>query len=221
MVTFSNIINEIDENPLSIERANEGNAFTDPAGRDADTLGGELPGYYASKSTTDNIDAFLGIDVNKLAGLYSESSMYGIGAYVVHNGLLYRCISPVTAPEAWNIVRWTASNFVEWSSLRCTNSITKGANINAITLNNVEKCGPQVHINYACSASTAIGTGEIIGTIPVGYRPNTTSSVPCQFINNATTIGYCSFKADGTILLNGSLQASGIVVVDVGYVVAM
>ena len=58
MVTFSNIINEIDENPLSIERANEGNTFTDPAGRDADTLGGELPGYYAPKSTTDNIDAF-------------------------------------------------------------------------------------------------------------------------------------------------------------------
>ncbi len=221
MVTFSNIINEIDENPLSIERANEGNSFTDPAGRDADTLGGELPGYYAPKSTTDNIDAFLGIDVNKLAGLYSESSIYGIGAYVVYNGLLYRCISPITTPEAWNIVRWTASGFVEWSSLRCTNSITKGTNINVITLNNVEKCGSQIHINYACSANTAIGTGEVIGTIPVGYRPNTTSSVPCQFINNATSIGYCSFKTDGTIVLNGSLQASGIVVVDVGYVVAM
>lgn len=40
MVTFSNIINEIDENPLSIERANEGNSFTGPEGRDADTLGG-------------------------------------------------------------------------------------------------------------------------------------------------------------------------------------
>jgi hypothetical protein len=41
-----------------------------------------------------------------IAAVYSTSATYAIGQYCMHNNNLYRCISTISSPEAWNSAHW-------------------------------------------------------------------------------------------------------------------
>ena len=43
-----------------------------------------------------------------VAPAFSTSSTYAVGAYVTHEGLLYKCTTAVTTAGAWNSTKWTA-----------------------------------------------------------------------------------------------------------------
>lgn len=44
-----------------------------------------------------------------LAPLYSNSSTYNVGDYVIYNDSLYRCNTAITTAEAWTAAHWTAT----------------------------------------------------------------------------------------------------------------
>ena len=61
-----------------------------------ETAVGSIPADYSSLWTS-------------LAPAYSTSATYAVGAYVTHNGGLYRCITAITAGESWTSGHWTAA----------------------------------------------------------------------------------------------------------------
>ena len=44
-----------------------------------------------------------------VAPLYSNSSTYAVGDYVIYNDQLYRCTTAITTAEAWTAAHWTAA----------------------------------------------------------------------------------------------------------------
>lgn len=44
---------------------------------------------------------------NNVANIYSASSTYAVGDYVLYNGLLYECTTAITTAEAWNSAHWS------------------------------------------------------------------------------------------------------------------
>lgn len=44
---------------------------------------------------------------DSIAQEYSESTLYSIGDYVIHEEQLYRCTTEITTAEAWNDAHWT------------------------------------------------------------------------------------------------------------------
>lgn len=44
-----------------------------------------------------------------VAPLYSNSSTYAVGDYVLYQNTLYRCITAITTAEAWTAAHWTAA----------------------------------------------------------------------------------------------------------------
>lgn len=44
-----------------------------------------------------------------VAAQYSSSAIYNVGDYVIYNGQLYRCITPITTAETWTAAHWTAA----------------------------------------------------------------------------------------------------------------
>lgn len=52
--------------------------------------------------------ANLGASVaGNIASLYSSSARYAIGQFCLYNNNLYRCISTISTPEAWNSAHWS------------------------------------------------------------------------------------------------------------------
>lgn len=45
-----------------------------------------------------------------IAPVYSASSTYAVGDYVLYNTVLYRCTTAITTAEAWTAAHWTAVN---------------------------------------------------------------------------------------------------------------
>jgi len=41
-----------------------------------------------------------------IANTYSTASTYAVGDYVIHDGLLYKCVTAVTTPGVWNASYW-------------------------------------------------------------------------------------------------------------------
>ena len=48
-----------------------------------------------------------------MAPVYSASSTYAVGDYVIHDGQLYRCTTAITTAEAWTAAHWTAAKVAE------------------------------------------------------------------------------------------------------------
>jgi len=48
-----------------------------------------------------------------MAPVYSASSTYAVGDYVIHDGQLYRCTTAITTAEAWTAVHWEAARVAE------------------------------------------------------------------------------------------------------------
>lgn len=61
-----------------------------------------------AKATGDAIAAAKAAVLADLAPAYSTSATYAVGAYVVYNGGLYRCITAISTAEAWTAAHWTA-----------------------------------------------------------------------------------------------------------------
>jgi len=45
-----------------------------------------------------------------VAPQYSSSATYNVGDYVIYNGQLYRCKTPITTAEIWTAAHWTATD---------------------------------------------------------------------------------------------------------------
>ena len=45
------------------------------------------------------------------ADVYSNQSTYSAGDYVLYEGVLYRCLNPITAPENWTPANWETIKF--------------------------------------------------------------------------------------------------------------
>ena len=45
-----------------------------------------------------------------IAPVYSASSTYAVGDYVLYHNVLYRCMTAITTAEAWTAAHWTAVN---------------------------------------------------------------------------------------------------------------
>ena len=61
-----------------------------------------------AKATGDAIAAAKAAVLNAMAPAYSPSATYAVGAYVNHNGAIYRCTTAITTAEAWTAGHWAA-----------------------------------------------------------------------------------------------------------------
>ena len=65
-------------------------------------------------SSTENSEFHGGSNINvhaqSIAPIYSNTSAYNVGDYVMRNGQLYVCNTEITTPEAWNPSHWTPVN---------------------------------------------------------------------------------------------------------------
>lgn len=54
-----------------------------------------------------------GIENNELvvASVYSSSSTYSVGDFVIYNNTLYECTTAISTAEEWTAAHWTASDF--------------------------------------------------------------------------------------------------------------
>ena len=97
-----------------------------------------------------------------IAGSYSPSSPYNVGAYAVYEGNLYRCKTKITSGEAWNSAHWDAVTVgAEVAELKgdmseikpsvAENTAAVGELKSAIEYN--EKCDTLGLIPYACNGS--------------------------------------------------------------------
>lgn len=61
-------------------------------------------------SSTENSEFHGGSNINvhaqSIAPIYSNTSTYNVGDYVMYNGQLYVCNTEITTPEAWNPSHW-------------------------------------------------------------------------------------------------------------------
>lgn len=56
-----------------------------------------------AKQIADNVTGNLAAD-------YSAQATYAIGAFCIQNGVLYRCTTAITTPEAWNASHWAVAS---------------------------------------------------------------------------------------------------------------
>lgn len=48
--------------------------------------------------------------MESIAPMYSNSALYPVGAYAWHDGVLYRCTTPITTAETWTAAHWTVAD---------------------------------------------------------------------------------------------------------------
>jgi hypothetical protein len=66
--------------------------------------------------TATNVQAGIAELKNSTYNLTSEyvpSATYAVGNYSLYNGVLYRCTTAITTPEAWNSAHWTATKVMD------------------------------------------------------------------------------------------------------------
>ena len=50
---------------------------------------------------------------NNISNGYVPSATYAVGNYCLYNGVLYKCTTAITTPEAWNSAHWTISKLAD------------------------------------------------------------------------------------------------------------
>ena len=58
-------------------------------------------------------DSITTLSTNNIAPLYSASSTYQVGSYVMYNNQLYICNTAITTAEEWTAAHWTATTVIE------------------------------------------------------------------------------------------------------------
>ena len=68
----------------------------------------------AGAAALNNIPASFIATLEDIAPIYSTSATYSIGDYVIHNGILYKCIININTPEpTWSSLKWQKVNLGE------------------------------------------------------------------------------------------------------------
>lgn len=67
----------------------------------------------ATYTGADKAVGYLFTASNNTAAEYSAASTYAVGAFVVYEGTLYKCISTISSPEAWTPAHWTQTTIME------------------------------------------------------------------------------------------------------------
>lgn len=159
---------------------------------------------------------------------FDPTTIYSVGARVMYNSLLYRCIVAVTTPGPWtgsdNWERITVDNLISTTDSKIGNLTSlstsdKSSTVNAInevngkanaiqtdlTVTDVELC-PGAHLaRYGkvvmlwVQGATAANLGA--ARVPEGYRPRRSSA----YINNdSASQGGCAIDSNGNITIGSS-----------------
>lgn len=143
-----------------------------------------------------------GTGLGNVAPVYSASSTYGIGAFVLNNNKLYRCSTAISTPEAFNATKWTSIVLIDFLTVQTFATSVSNATYGTNNSSSLSKVGKLVtfHIFYNNNIA-AIPTGSpVIFTLPVGSRPASPTYVNARCLNNPSTnsvILVC--RTDGTV----------------------
>lgn len=58
----------------------------------------------------NRVEAGINANSNAIGTLYSATSTYALGSYVLYQSVLYRCTTAITVAEAWTASKWTSTN---------------------------------------------------------------------------------------------------------------
>lgn len=163
---------------------------------------------------------------------FDPTTIYSVGARVMYNSLLYRCIVAVVTPGPWtgsdNWERITVDNLISTTdskigTLTSLSTSDKSSTVNAINevngkanaiqtelaLTDIELCPGAYLARYGkvvmlwVQGATAANFGA--SRIPEGYRPRRTA----VYINNDNVAqGGCSIDAQGNITIGSSWTGS-------------
>ena len=163
---------------------------------------------------------------------FDPTTIYSVGARVMYNSLLYRCVVAVVTPGPWtgsnNWERITVDNLISTTDSKIGNitslsTTDKSSTVNAInevngkansirtelTLSDVQLCPNAYLVRYGkvvmlwVQGATAANLSA--SKIPEGYRPRRTAA----YINNdSASQGGCSIDANGVITVGGSWTGS-------------
>lgn len=156
-------------------------------------------------------------NISRSSDEYSASKAYSVNDYCIHDNTLYRCKTACSA-ASWS----TNSRYFEASSLTAavtalnsdlntlanvkTTTMTWTAYVGSVT-STIRKQGNIVSFTVDGTRSTYdIPTLTLLGTIPTGYRPaSTTQHVVCLLSTDGSgAASYCNMTiyTDGTVKIN-------------------
>lgn len=93
----------------------------------------EPQGYYTSVYSGEEIDAAIGALLSNVT-IYSATSTYEQGAYVLYDGQLYTANQTISSPEPWNPAHWTKVNILDVLKNAATRAVPAAAgNLAALT----------------------------------------------------------------------------------------
>jgi len=146
--------------------------------------------------------SIFGTGLSNVAPVYSASSTYGIGAFVLNNNKLYRCSTAISAPEAFNATKWTSITLIDFLTVQTFATSVSNATYGTNNSSSLSKVGKLVTFNLFYNNNiAAIPTGSpVIFTLPVGSRPASQTYVNARCLNNPSTnsvILIC--RTDGTV----------------------
>lgn len=86
----------------------------------------EPQGYYTSVYSGEEIDAAIGALLSNVT-IYSATSTYEQGAYVLYDGQLYTANQTISSPEPWNPAHWTKVNILDVLKNAATRAVPAAA----------------------------------------------------------------------------------------------
>ena len=115
----------------------------------------KLNGDTLTKDANNNVDVSL---EHIVASLYSSSSTYDVGNYVLHGTTLYRCTTAISTAEDWNANHWTATTIAnDYVSIIDLGNIIVALYDSTASYNQGDFC---IHDKKLYQCNTAIVSGE-------------------------------------------------------------
>ena len=158
----------------------------------------------ATYTGADKAVGYLFTASNNTADEYSNAATYAAGAFVIHEGTLYKCTSAISIPEDWTPAHWTQTTIMEnagGGGGGGTTVIANPAGAATDTLNKLQVGATiyDVPSGGGGSGHTYSETEQIVGTwidgktvyektIDCGYLPNNSSKNVSHGITNLSKI---------------------------------
>ncbi len=171
--------------------------------------------------TANAADAKSTAAISNFAEAYDSTLTYTIGSYVTYENLLYRCITPITIPEAFDGTHW----------LRITVDNELTTIIQDATVNGYTNCGTSTYLTmFSVKSNKYIGTlktrlildrdsavyiaaysaSGTLAILPAGARPSSPLIIPIhgREVNTAEVELAILIGTDGAVTIQNSTNVN-------------
>lgn len=131
-----------------------------------------------------------------IAPVYSTSSTYPVGAYVYHDGTLYRCATAITTAESWTAAHWTAAVIgKDVSDIKSAINVLTKLESSSFGSGTSTASGKRILLNYDKAIPSRIFVGDLY---MVAHTTDTTTNVRVEFAKKNADNSYTVYDSFST-----------------------